>query len=87
MSRRRQDRLALGKVLRTFREGEGLSQEALGFKAGLHRNYVGGVERGERNPTFESISRWLAAVNATWRDFGIAVDEATRPGSERQRSS
>jgi transcriptional regulator with XRE-family HTH domain len=51
-----------------------LSQEDLGFAADLHRNYVGGVERGERNPSFESISRWLVAVGVSWRDFGEALD-------------
>jgi transcriptional regulator with XRE-family HTH domain len=68
----------LGDVLRQFREHRGLSQEELGFGAKLHRNYVGGVERGERNPSFESLSRWLAALNITWRDFGDALDQKAR---------
>ena len=68
-------RQTLGAVLRAFREQRGLSQEELGFAATLHRNYVGGVERGERNPSFESIARWLAAMNVTWRDFGDALDK------------
>jgi transcriptional regulator with XRE-family HTH domain len=67
-------RKALGRVLRTFREQRNLSQEELGYAADLHRNYVGGVERGERNPTFESLARWLAAVNVTWREFGDAIE-------------
>jgi transcriptional regulator with XRE-family HTH domain len=34
-----------------------MSQEALGFAAGLHRNYVGALERGETNPTFVTLMR------------------------------
>lgn len=70
----RPTRKALGLVLRELRERRGLSQEALGFKARLHRNYVGGVERGERNPSFESLVRWLDCVGVSWKDFGEALE-------------
>lgn len=61
-------------MLRTFREKRELSQEALGFKAHLHRNYIGGVERGERNPSFESLTRWLDSVSVSWKEFGEALE-------------
>lgn len=48
---------ALGRAVRESRARRGLSQEALGFAAGLHRNYVGALERGETNPTFATLMR------------------------------
>jgi ribosome-binding protein aMBF1 (putative translation factor) len=46
---------ALGHVVRYTRARRGLSQEELGFRARLHRNYVGALERGEINPTFRVL--------------------------------
>ena len=51
---------AFGAAVRLRREELGLSQEALGFKAQVHRTYVSDVERGARNPTVKVI--WKLAV-------------------------
>lgn len=47
----------LGRVIRSHREKAGLSQEEFSHRVGLHRTYVGGIERGERNPTVSTLSR------------------------------
>jgi transcriptional regulator with XRE-family HTH domain len=41
--------------LRQIRQVKGLSQEELADRAGLHRTYVGSVERGERNISIDNI--------------------------------
>ena len=48
---------AFGKAVREARKEMGLSQEKLGFRCGLDRTYVSGIERGVRNPTIWTICR------------------------------
>lgn len=56
---------ALGQAIRDIRKGHGVSQEELAFSCGLHRTYVGGIERGERNPSFTNIRRLADALDVT----------------------
>lgn len=55
--------VAFGLAVRARREVLGLSQEALGDLAHLHRTYVGSVERGERNVSIKNIFSLAAALN------------------------
>jgi transcriptional regulator with XRE-family HTH domain len=64
------DLSTLGRLLRTYRSEAHLTQEMLGYRSGLARNYVGKVERGEANISFLSIERWLAATGVTWKRLG-----------------
>jgi transcriptional regulator with XRE-family HTH domain len=51
---------AVGRNLRAYRVARGLSQEAFADLLGVHRTYMGGVERGERNLTLKSLERIAA---------------------------
>ena len=59
----------VGQKLRELREEMGWSQEELGFKADLHRNYIGGIERGERNVGIENIAKLAKALKVRPRDL------------------
>jgi len=47
----------VGRSLLAYRKAHGLSEEALAEALGVHRTYMGGVERGERNLTLKSVER------------------------------
>jgi len=54
-----------GEKVRKLRLARNLSQEELAFKTGVHRTYLGGIERGERNPSLKNISAIAKALDVT----------------------
>ena len=58
-----------------LRHEKGISQEALADLAGLHRTYVGGIERGERNPSLINIGRIAEALGVPILDLFDFEDE------------
>ncbi len=59
---RQQHRRDFGRRLRELRTAQALSQEKLAERAGLHRTYVGSVERGERNVSLDAIHALAEAL-------------------------
>lgn len=55
-------RQLVGANVRRIRQRRGVSQEKLGFDAGIDRTYVSGVERGRRNPTVVVLGRIARAL-------------------------
>ncbi|HTY13464.1 MAG TPA: helix-turn-helix transcriptional regulator [Candidatus Omnitrophota bacterium] len=53
----------MGGRIQTLRKKKQLSQEELAEQAGIHRTYIGAVERGEKNATIETLEKIASALN------------------------
>lgn len=63
MASRSQSHAALGRAVRDLRVGRGISQEDLAHLSGMHRTYLGGIERGERNVSYANLKRLARALD------------------------
>ncbi|MFC3749289.1 helix-turn-helix domain-containing protein [Paenibacillus sp. GCM10012306] len=59
----------VGERIRALRKSKDYTQEQLGEKVGLPQPYIGGVERGERNISLETLERILEALECLPNDF------------------
>lgn len=66
-------RKILGDTLRETRKSERLSQEALAEKSDLHPNYIGEVERGEKNVSVDAMVRIAKALNKPVAHFFMGL--------------
>jgi transcriptional regulator with XRE-family HTH domain len=57
-----------GSRVKQLRRAQKLTQDQFAQKTGLHKNYIGMVERGERNPSLENI-------NIIAEAFGVSLSE------------
>jgi transcriptional regulator with XRE-family HTH domain len=63
-----------GELARQMRLERGLSQERLGELSGLHRNYIGAVERAERTPSIVQAERLASALGTTLAEMLAEVE-------------
>ncbi len=63
-----------GTVLRRLRKQALLSQEQLGFEAGLERNFISLLELGQRQPTLTTIEKISVALKMTASEFIAQVE-------------
>jgi transcriptional regulator with XRE-family HTH domain len=68
-------RAVFGRRVRELRLGLGLSQEELAERADLHRNYIGGIERGERNVGILNIGKLADALGVSLAEMFSAVSQ------------
>ena len=76
-------RTRLGRRIRDLRTEREWSQEDLADASGLHRNYIGAGERGERNLTIGSLQMLAGAFGMTLSELLKDVDRGLRPDREK----
>ena len=77
---------SFGLSLRMLRERASLSQEALAHICGLHRTYIGSVERGERNVSLLNIHVLAAALNVSASELIRTAESLQKPENGRTKS-
>lgn len=69
---REEELIRLGQLIRSKREVQKLSQIELANKSNVNRNYIGMLERGERNPSFLSLLKIAQGL-------GLTIDQLLQP--------
>jgi transcriptional regulator with XRE-family HTH domain len=72
------DTVDFGNRVRDLRLKVGLSQEGLGEAAGLHRTYIGHLERGEVNPSLTNILKVAAGLGVDAADLMLGLPSTAK---------
>lgn len=70
----------LGKRIRELRLKKGFSQESFADHCGLHRTYMGGIERGERNLTIQTVSTVAKGLDLSMSQLLADIEKQTDSG-------
>jgi transcriptional regulator with XRE-family HTH domain len=71
--------VALGCTIRELRSEQRISQEELSLRTGVHRNYIGGIERAERQPTLATIARLARGLDVRTSHLLAKAEERHPP--------
>ena len=74
----------IGERIRRLRKEKGLSQEEVGAKADFHYTYIGGVERGEKNPSIEALQKIAEALDTELSEL-LPVPSEAKNDNPRKR--
>ena len=74
MAERSTAHAGFGRAIRDFRRDRGISQEQLGYDSGLHRTYIGGIERGERNPSLANLLKLADALGVRVSELAVRAE-------------
>ena len=58
-----------GKKIAYLRNEQNISQEELAFRCGLHRAYIGFIERGEKSPTLNAVAKLAKGLNTSVKNL------------------
>jgi transcriptional regulator with XRE-family HTH domain len=78
---------ALGQRIRELRTEQGYSQEGFADKCGVHRTFMGTIERGESNLSFQNIHKVAATLGVTLSELFLDLERRARerPGQADAR--
>jgi len=71
--------VGLGEAIRALRDEKGLSQEGLSLESGVHRNYIGGIERAERRPTLTTVATLAATLGVRASELVALAERHEQP--------
>jgi transcriptional regulator with XRE-family HTH domain len=66
-----------GELVRRLRSEQGFSQEGFAYRVGLHRTYVGQIERGEKNVTILTANKIAKALGITLASLFTKLERDT----------
>lgn len=85
-----QGRILVGRNIRRIRVAKGVSQERLAFDASVDRSYLGGMERGQQNPTVDVLERVAMTLGVPLRELFVELrsgeEMAGLPRGRKSRS-
>lgn len=79
MQQKHSNLVKLGKRIRECRASHGYSQEAIAAEARIDRAYMGRIERGEQNLSFQNLVRIALALNVEIQELVPSLNELKFP--------